>query len=220
MSALTGDRFYVARSGDQPADAASAVGDVAIQGKRYNKTRFVETQFEGEFHKACRLFRKLDCYVLAAPRSTTQLNLLAKTIGDATGVDVLLLQFDAPHSELPSLCVTFWDRIKDFPKLCELASDFASWAATEAKRQEITATVERLRRELTESVPLAGTVGRKLKRYLEGRFGIELSASRPCRFRIELPAAVVRRDPHQRLNDWWQQCKWKAAVIWWRGRNG
>ena len=27
LSALTGDRFYIARSGDQPADAVSVVGD-------------------------------------------------------------------------------------------------------------------------------------------------------------------------------------------------
>jgi hypothetical protein len=37
LSALTGDRFYIARSGDQPADAIAGAGDVAIQGKRYRE---------------------------------------------------------------------------------------------------------------------------------------------------------------------------------------
>jgi hypothetical protein len=74
LSVLTGDRFYIARSGDQPADVVSTSGDVAIQGKRYDKTPLDETEFEGDFHKACRLCPKLDCYVLAATRRTAQLH--------------------------------------------------------------------------------------------------------------------------------------------------
>ena len=134
LSALTADVFYVARSGDQPADALSAAGDVAMQGKRYDRTPLDETDFEGDFHKACRLCPKLDCYVLAATRATAQLNSLARELENRTGIDVILLQFDAPESELPALCVTFWDRIKSFPKLSGLGSDFAAWAAGEAQQ--------------------------------------------------------------------------------------
>src|SRR5579859_1323007 len=70
LSAVTGDRFYVARSGDQPADALSAKADIAIQVKRYDKTSLDETEFEGDFHKACRLCPELECYVLATTRTT------------------------------------------------------------------------------------------------------------------------------------------------------
>ena len=213
LSALTADVFYVARSGDQPADALSAAGDVAMQGKRYDRTPLDETDFEGDFHKACRLCPKLDCYVLAATRATAQLNSLARELENRTGIDVILLQFDAPESELPALCVTFWDRIKSFPKLSELCSDFAAWAAGEAQRPELIGTIERMRGALTKSVPLAATVQRKLKSYLHGRFGIDASSSRPSRFRIELPVAVLRCGPEQQLDDWWKQGKTKAAVV-------
>lgn len=128
LSAVTGDQFYIAKSGDQPADALSVAGDVAIQGKRYDKTPLDETEFEGDFYKACRLCSKLDCYVLAATRSTVQLSSLARELENRTGVDVLLLQFDTDDSELPALCLTFWDHVKNFPKLSELGSDFAAWA--------------------------------------------------------------------------------------------
>src|ERR1017187_3640645 len=126
LSALTAYVLYVARSGDQPADALSAAGEVAMQGKRYDKTPLDETDFEGDFHKACRLCPNLDCYVLAATRATAQLSSLARELEDRTGVDVVLLHFDAPESELPALCVTFWDRITCFPKLLRLGSDFAA----------------------------------------------------------------------------------------------
>jgi NACHT domain len=213
LSALTGSRFYIARSGDQPTDAVSAVGDVAIQGKRYGKTRLNETEFEGEFNKACRLCPKLDSYVLATSRSTAQLKDLAEEFQNQSGVDVLLLEFDSPDSELPSLCVTFWESIRRFPKLAELGSDFGKWAAADAKRPEICATVKRLRSILTESIPLAATVQRKLTQYLSERFGIDDPATCPARSDIRLPTAVVREQPQLELVKWWQGRKNRAAAI-------
>jgi hypothetical protein len=213
LSAVTSDLFYIARAGDQPADALSAAGNVAMQGKRYDKTPLDETEFEGDFHKACRLCPNLDCYVLAATRSTAQLNLLARDLENRTGVDVILLQFDSPDSELSALCVVFWNRIKDFEKLSELGPNFAIWAEGEAQKPEITATVERLRATLVKSVPLAATVERKLTAYLNGRFGIDALSRRPSRFRIELPTAVVRQAPQQQLTDWWKQRNARVAVL-------
>jgi hypothetical protein len=213
LSAVTGDLFYIARAGEQPADALSAAGNVAIQGKRYDRTPLDETEFEGDFYKACRLCPRLDCYVLAATRTTAQLNLLARDLENRTGVDVILLQFDRPDSELSALCIDFWDRIKDFPKLSELGSNFATWAAGEAQKSDITATVERLRAALTESVPLAATVERKLTTYLNGRFGMDALSRRTSRFRIELATAVARRAPQQQLTDWWKQRNARAAVV-------
>lgn len=77
LSAFTGERFVVARSGDQPADALAADGGIAIQAKRYDKTPLDETQFEGEFSQACRLCGNLDTYVFATTQSTAQLKQLA-----------------------------------------------------------------------------------------------------------------------------------------------
>ena len=213
LSAVTSDLFYLARAGEQPADALSAAGNVAMQGKRYDKTRLDETEFEGDFHKACRLCPNLDCYVLAATRTTAQLNLLARDLENRTGVDIILLQFDSPDSELSALCIMFWDRIKAFPQISELGPDFAIWAAGEAQKPEMTVTVERLRATLTKSVPLSAAVERKLTTYLDGRFGIDALSRRPSRYRIELPSAVVRRAPQQQLTDWWKQPNARAAVV-------
>jgi len=77
LSALTGDRYYVARSGDQPADAVSGAGSIAVQTKRYlDSTSIDETDFEGDYSKACRSFPNLDCYVFAATRVSLALLLL------------------------------------------------------------------------------------------------------------------------------------------------
>ena len=73
LTALTGDKFYVARSGDQPADAVASAADIAMQAKRYGKANVDETKFEGEFAQACRVIPNLDCYVFAVTRQTAQL---------------------------------------------------------------------------------------------------------------------------------------------------
>jgi hypothetical protein len=212
LSALTHGRFFIARSGDQPADALGKAGDVAMQGKRYDKKRLNETEFEGDFYKACRLCPTLDCYVLATSRPSAQLNALAQDLQARTGVDIILLQFDTLESELPALCVAFWERIKDFRGLAELDATFEAWAIRESERPEIKTIVETVRCSLTESVPLAMTVVRKLKSYLHGRFGIDRNPSRPSRFRIDLRAAVPRRQPHQKLKDWWEQRKTRGGA--------
>ncbi len=137
LSALTGDRFYIARSGDQPADAVSSNTEIAIQAKRYDKTPLDETEFEGDFNKACRLCRRLDCYVLAATRKTGQLKILADELQELTGVDILLLEFDAADSELAALCVSYWEQICPFFDQSHFDSNFTQWAATEAALPEV-----------------------------------------------------------------------------------
>jgi len=218
LTSLTGDKFYVARSGDQPADAVSAAGRIAIQAKRYDKTPLDETQFEGDFSKAVRLCRNLDCYVLAASRTTAQLNSLADEVQSGTGVDIVLLGFNEPESELSALCVTYWEQIKGFPKLKDLAPSSSEWAKAEASRDEISDTVRRLRETLTQSIPLAAVVERKLKSYLHERFGISHPTRPRSQFRINLPVAVPRRSPQQQLNEWWKQGRESVVVL--RGEEG
>jgi hypothetical protein len=213
LSAVTGDRFYIARSGDQPADAVSDEGDIAIQGKRYYKTPLDETEFEGDFHKACRLCPKLDCYVLAATRTTAQLAALANEMERITGVDILLLGFGETDSELPALCISYWEKIRHFHELSQLDSDFTVWVTIEAVRPEIRATVNRVRTSLTQSASLAATVRRQLNSYLDIRFQINSSSNRPLRFPIDLPHSVPRREPRRLLHEWWSGGQTKAAAI-------
>jgi hypothetical protein len=213
LTALTADRFYVARSGDQPADAIASAADIAIQAKRYAKTAVDETNFEGEFAQACRLIPDLDCYVFAVTRQTAQLRVLATELQNREGVDIVLLGFDTIDSELPALCVTFWQHVKYFAEVRKLGGDFVSWAASQAAEPNVAAIVSRLREELRSSVPLAAMVRRRLQGYLEIRFGIDTTSKRTVRFPIDLPSAVRRAKPRLLLEEWWSTKKAKAALL-------
>src|SRR5205823_4281432 len=133
---------------DQPADSLASAADVAIQTKRYDMAVVDETKFEGEFSQACRLIPNLDCYVFAVTRQTAQLRLLAHDLQEKEGVDIVLLGFDSVESELPALCVTFWNEVKHFTHLAALGDHFAAWAASQAAQPSVAATVNRLREEL------------------------------------------------------------------------
>lgn len=213
LSSLTGYRFYVARSGDQPTDAITSAGDVAMQTKRYDVTSFSETTFEGEFQKACRVIPDLDCYIFAAPRRVAQLVQLANELQKKEGVDILLLGFDEPDSEFAALCLHFWNKIRHFPSLSALGPDFAAWAANEARRSEISIAVNQLRNELTTSMPVAGMVRTKLMFYLDSRFGFNETSTRPVRFAIHLTRAVPRKAAHANLVRWWNDNKKPAALV-------
>lgn len=213
LTALTGDRFYVARSGDQPADAVAPASDIAMQTKRYGKANVDETKFEGEFAQACRLIPNLDCYVFAVTRQTAQLQVLATELQEREGVDIILLGFDGIESELPALCVTYWQRVRHFTKLDRLGDDFAEWARLQAAEPQITAIVSRLRDHLKSSVPLAAMVRRQLQAYLKIRFGIDVSSKRALRFLIDLPRAIRRASPHLLLNKWWNANETQAALL-------
>lgn len=213
LSALTEDRFVLARSGDQPADAASISSEIAVQAKRYDRTPLDETEFEGDFSKACREYPTLDCYVFAATRTTAQLENLARVLERQTGVDILLIGYGSADSELPALCVSFWECLNNFPALKGAYVELHSWAANEAKHAEIQATVQRLRVTLTESLPVLTTVRRKVERFLKSRFGLTPHSSRPSRFRIDLCESIKRETHIKTLSNWWDQRKEPVALL-------
>jgi len=213
LTALTGDRFYVARSGDQPADAVASAADIALQTKRYGKANVDETKFEGEFAQACRLIPNLDCYVFAVTRQTAQLQVLVTQLQEREGVDIILLGFDGIDSDLPALCVTFWQQVRHFTELDKLGDDFAEWARLQAARPHVAAIVSRLRDYLESSVPLAAMVRRQLQAYLNVRFGIDATSKRAVRFSIDLLSAVRRANPQTLLNKWWRTNETKAGLL-------
>ena len=213
LAALTGYRFFVARSGDQPADAVSVVGGIALQCKRYDKTNIDETEFEGDFHKACRTIPSLDCYVVAATRTTGQLTVLAEEIQNANGVDIILLDLDGSESAVAVLCVTFWDQIRTFAGLSDLDEQFSAWAAAEAAKPRTKEIISTLRAILVSSVPHAGVVQRKLQDRLDQRFGLKTLSHHATRFSINLSQAVVRSAPNQQLQSWWTENRTRSAMV-------
>jgi hypothetical protein len=213
LRALTGDRFYVARSGDQPADAVTSAADIAMQAKRYGRATVDETNFEGEFAKACRLIPNLDCYVFAVTRQTAQLRVVASKLQEQEAVDLIVLGFNSIDSELPALCVTFWQQVKHFTELDKLGSDFAAWASSQAAEPGVAAVVAGLGEQFKSSVPLAAMVRGQLQVYLDIRFGINTTSKRAVRFPIDLPHAIRRANPRLLLNEWWRSNETKAALL-------
>ncbi len=213
LGALTKEKFYIARSGDQPADAVSFSNAYAIQGKRYDRTPLDETEFEGDFHKACRTIPNLDCYILAATRTTAQLLGLVRELEQRSGVDILLLGIGGNETELAALCITYWDDIKHFSNLAELPSEFGDWAKNEASKTVTIEAITRISNVLTHSSALSAKIKERLNSYLNTRFGIQSAASQPSRFRIDLLNAVNRSKPVNALERWWEKGKTSTALL-------
>jgi hypothetical protein len=219
LSALTGDHYYVARSGDQPADAVSGTGRVAVQTKRFrDSTSIDETAFEGDYSKACRSSPHLDCYVFAATRVTAQLRQLADTMQEIMGVDIVLLGFSEDEPEIAALCATYWSQLSAFPELRIIHGVGEQWAGEYAKKPTTITLVDSLRDQLSRSTLLAPLVGRKLRTFLDERFGL-VALSRPTfGYPIRLSESIMRSGPMQRLDAWWTDGKSAAAVV--RGEEG
>ncbi len=62
-------------------------------------------------------------------------------------------------------------------------------------------------------MPLAATVRRRLNAYLDVRFRIDTSSTRPSRFLIDLPKSIVRREPRRQLENWWGNANTQAAIV-------
>jgi len=219
LSALTGDHYYVARSGDQPADAVSGTGGVAVQTKRFlDSTNIDEKDFEGDYSKACRSSHNLDCYVFAATRVTAQLRQLADDLQDIAVVDIVLLGFSDDEPAIAALCATYWSQLSAFPELRTIHGACAQWAGDYAKKPTTITLVASLRDQLTRSALLAPVVGRKLSAFLDERFGMVARPRPTLGYPIRLSESIMRNGPMQRLDAWWTDGKSAAAVV--RGEEG
>lgn len=212
LERMVGDRFIVARSGSQPADAISRTG-IAIQTKRYDKTSFDETKFEGEFSRACRQIDGLDIYVFASTREHAQLEVLSRQLEEREGVDIFLLSAVGDESPLAALCVIHWQTVRRFFGTDELSLALDAWAAREAARPEIQERVARLRADFQHFVHTAESTRRRLAGFHARRFGLDPAQAGPTRFSIELPRSVVRHKPVRALDAWWQDASRPAAVL-------
>jgi hypothetical protein len=98
LGALTGLRFYAARSGDQGGRdgraSGSAGGDIVFECKRYSgDTSLRDRELMGELAQAHVSFPELDVWIIAASREVTDQNLKGlQAFGNEHGIDIVPLE--------------------------------------------------------------------------------------------------------------------------------
>lgn len=98
LGALTGLRFYAARSGDQAGRdgraSGSAGGDIVFECKRYSgDTSLRDRELMGELAQAHVSLPELDVWIIAASREVTDQNLKGlQTFGKEHGIDIVPLE--------------------------------------------------------------------------------------------------------------------------------
>jgi hypothetical protein len=98
LGALTGLRFYAARSGDQGGRdgraSGSAGGDIVFECKRYSAdTSLRDRELMGELAQAHVSLPELDVWIIAASREVTDQNLKGlQAFGKEHGIDIVPLE--------------------------------------------------------------------------------------------------------------------------------
>jgi hypothetical protein len=202
LEQLLGERFVLARSGDQSGvDARNVAGSSVLQAKRYSVTSLTDAQVETDFHRSRRELANLDVYVLAVTKSTAQLRTRLDQLRDETGIDLIVLDWGSDIPVLGALCVTYWPHISQFAGLRDLGPGFAGWASEQAARPEVQRRVQQLRRDIADQLASFSMVQRCARDFLERRFGFA-EPPLPCD-KIQLQTAV-HRSAADSLWQWWQ----------------
>lgn len=210
FEAETGQKFYLARRGDQPAgDVYGPMAKSVLQAKRYVRSDVSANNVEGDIDRALRDVPGLDVFVVAITKEQNQLKLRLETKSTETGLDIVYLVLGGPSSGLGALCVEHWAIVREFfPTLDESSN---AWARSE--RDDVT-TQESLKLRRAE---MCGLATRKLAgdRAAEERIkswgpgGVSASAHN----RVRLQDAIPRLRFQRRLEDWWHDAKIGFAVV-------
>jgi len=211
LSELTGEQFWVARSGDQSGmDAHNSYGSSVLQAKRYRVASLTEAQVETDFHNSRRQLEQLEVYVLAVTKSTAQLQTRLDKLRDETGIDLIALDWQGPIPALGTLCVTYWQRISQFTNLRDLGEGFARWGNEQAERPEVQQRLQQLRKDIVEQLASFETIRRRARDFLARRFGF---AQPPLpRDKIELQRGV-HRSVTDSVWQWWQSSDHSIARL-------
>lgn len=204
----TGQRFFVARKGDQPSsDAYGPAAATTLQTKRITSSSVRENDIEGDIDRALREVPVLDVYVVATTRASAQLRLRLAQKTRETGLDIVLLDLTDTASEFGALCVQHPDIMRVFVPDWDVAWD--RWAVREAGSAGIAAALARLRSELA-GFQTQRIVAREAAEALQLRFHNPSVAGNN---RIHLSEAINRRSIIQAVSRWWQDGKCGLAVL-------
>lgn len=215
FEAELGQRFYVARAGDQPAgDAYGSISGTVIQTKRYNTTDFSENDVEGEIRRALREVPELDLFVVAATRTASQLKLRLEKIQGETGLDIVLLEMSDNVSALGALAVTQWHVVRSFFPNLDLSADI--WARQQGTSELVQTELYRIRLEFA-GLLTQNSLSKLASNALAKRFNI--SASQPSSAgEVFIEAAIPRSGYLETFSNWWAASD--SAILTFQGEEG
>ena len=193
--------FVVARSGDQPSgDARSVSGDVSMQAKRYTGKRSPNAKaVEGDIQHTIRELPYLEVYVLVVSRDAAQLHDTLDAVSEDTGLDIAVLELTDELSELGTLCVTFWEDIREFFDALDTSQQFLDWVEIEKGKLETKQKIEDLRLKLEEGIQTQNRVQKDAEKYLRERFR-RTEGFNP----IDLSQALKRESLESEIANWWE----------------
>jgi hypothetical protein len=211
LGALTGLRFYAARSGDQGGRdgraSGSAGGDIVFECKRYSgDTSLRDRELMGELAQAHLSLPELDVWIIAASREVTDQNLTTlQAFGKEHGIDIV------PLESLPDGNGTLDFLAGAYPAVIErFASPNQSAAlktaiAEAANNPESHARLAELRRKFLE--PTAGWPSWRESSHQEWNRIVSQEAASRSRFGqpldVSAGGSIPRPDAEAALDAWW-----------------
>jgi len=210
FEAETRQRFFLARTGDQPAgDAYGPEAHIVLQVKCITSSTIREGDIEGDINRALREVPALDVYVVATTKASNQLKLRLEQRTRETGLDIVLLALTDSLSVFGALCVMHWNVLRHFFPDLDTVSD--AWANLERSKPATLLELERLRNELS-SLPTLQAIATLASGTLDRRFNGEVLGSHGHN-RILLTEAVQRQVTEKVAETWWREPKKGAAVL-------
>jgi hypothetical protein len=129
------------------------------------------------------------------------------SLQDKEGVDIFLIEFEKPDSDLAALCLRFWDEIRHFPSLTHFGPHLR-WIGRKRSRSTRDSRNRRPPPHRSYDVATSGRDGQKeTQSYLDVRFGIDVTSTQSVRFPIDLAGSTPRAVPQQSPTQWWTEEK-------------
>ena len=210
FAAETGQPFYLARTGDQPAgDVYGPLSGIALQAKRYTAATIDANNVEGDIDRALRETEGTDIFIVAATRADNQLKLRLEKKTNETGVDLVLLALDDGITPLGAICVKHWKVLREFLPNLDAASD--RWAEAQMFLSDTVLALEQFRAELSglpTRITVSAIAGAKLRARLEGGYLGNASHNR-----VNIADAIPRPRYRRLLQNWWTATGATIAIL-------
>ena len=211
LEALTGLRFYAARSGDQRGRDGRAFGPaggyIVFECKRYSgDTALKDRDLVGGLAQAHVSLPELDVWIIAASREVTDQNLSdLQSVGKVYGIDIVALE------SLPSGDGSLDFLVGTFPTVIERFADQVQFAALTAamgkatKNSESQARLAELKKKFLQ--PNAGWPSWRERSHQEWKRIVSEEAASRSRFGQPLDVSsgggIPRSDAESALDNWW-----------------
>lgn len=211
LEALTGERFFVARAGSQPAgDAANQGLHVAVQAKLYGKARLDTTEIRGDITRVAEI-PGLEVYILVATKpQDLEIERQLRPTAEFFGIDFLFLSLsNTDPSPIGALAVKFWAEVT--AGFLGISAEGTKWAAEQCKNSDIQDLIENIRREIRQSVASREIMSGQSAKLLATRL---FPSARPLMGTAVNEAEYVpRKSLIDEMNRWWKHCEEPLVLL-------